>query len=131
MTTTDEIKYAAMTRIAGQSEEAALDVLSEGGKYRAFVSALERGDAIVGNTVSVSTSAIALRAGGANATNRRAISVQNKGTNPIYVGPSTVTAANGFEVAVGASVSFPLSESATLYGIAPSGTQDIRVVEVS
>jgi hypothetical protein len=131
MTTIDEIKYGGMTRIAGQSEEAAMDVLADCGKDRAFVSSVERGTAIVHGAVSVTTSPTALRVGAGDATNRRSLLIQNRGTQPIFVGGATVSTLTGIEIEIGTSMNVPLGEAQTLYGVAASGTHDVRVMEVS
>lgn len=130
-TGTDELQYSGMTRIAGQTENAALDVEPICGKNRAAVESVERAGAMLGASKTVSTTALALRVGASDATNRRGIFVQNKGTLSVFLGPATVTTANGIELAIGASMFLAIGEAATLYAIAASGSHDVRVLEVT
>ncbi len=60
---------------------------------------------------------------------RGAITVQNLGTTPVYVGPAGVTAANGLLLpgVVGATVTIPTT--AAVFGIASTGTQPVAVLE--
>ena len=51
------------------------------------------------------------------------------GGNTIFVGPSTVTAANGLELPKGALQSFWLAETDVLYGIVASSTQALMVMQ--
>lgn len=127
----EELKYSLMTRIAGEEENAAMDVQLECGQNRAQVSSVERAAALVHGAVSVSTSVVALRVGAANEPNRRSILIQNQGPLSVYVGGANVTTANGYELALKAGVEFALSEAQTLYAISASGTQNVRVLEVS
>jgi hypothetical protein len=126
----EELKYSLMTRIAGEEENAAMDVQVECGQNRAQVSSLERGAALIHGAVSVSTTAVAMRVGAGNATNRRSILIQNQGPLSVYIGGASVTTANGYELALKAGVEFAIGESQTLYAIAASGTQNVRVLEV-
>jgi len=51
------------------------------------------------------------------------------GGNTIFIGPSTVTTANGFELHKGEAVSFWLAETDVLYGIVASATQALMVMQ--
>lgn len=130
-TDSEELKYSLMTRIAGEEENAAMDVQPECGQNRAQVSSVERGAALVHGALSVSTTAVALRVGAANAENRRSILIQNQGPLSVYIGGAGVTTANGYELALKAGIEFALSENQTLYAVAANGTQNVRVLEVS
>lgn len=60
---------------------------------------------------------------------RGAITVTNHGTNPVYIGTGTVTAANGLLLpgVVGASVTIPTN--AQIAGIATGGAQTVSYLE--
>lgn len=60
---------------------------------------------------------------------RGAITIVNHGTNPVYIGTGTVTAANGLLLpgVVGASVTIPTS--AQIAGIATGGAQTVSYLE--
>ena len=51
------------------------------------------------------------------------------GGNTIFVGPSTVTVANGLELPKGALQSFWLAETDVLYGIVATSTQAVMVMQ--
>jgi hypothetical protein len=51
------------------------------------------------------------------------------GGNTIFVGPSTVTAANGYELHKGETATFWLAETDVLYGIVASATQALMVMQ--
>lgn len=61
---------------------------------------------------------------------RKRIIIQNVSSNDIYVDDTNaVTTAGGGKIAKGASFEMTLGPSATIWGIAGSGTNDIRVWE--
>lgn len=63
---------------------------------------------------------------------RRTIMVKNKGNKPIYLGATGVTAAAGFEVAAGATISVDLGQNVDLYAIADTGqTVACRVLQLA
>lgn len=125
----DELQYSTMTRLAGQTENVALDVEEDCGKNRAYTSAISRIGGIVNAAVSVTNVSTLLKAGVANATNRLTIVIQNLGTLSIYIGGSGVTVSNGIRVDVGETWILSIAESASLYAIAASGSHNIRVME--
>jgi len=51
------------------------------------------------------------------------------GGNTVFVGPSTVTVANGLELPKGALQSFWLAETDVLYGIVATSTQALMVMQ--
>lgn len=130
-TGSDELQYSGLTRLAGASEEFAADVTQEGGKNRLATTAMERFDSAVTGAVTVGTSAVALRVGVANQTNRRALLIQNLGPSPIFIGGPAVTTATGLRVAVQGAVVISASESYTEYAIAATASNDVRVREMA
>lgn len=87
--------------------------------------------AIAARRVSVEVTATRLDtvADDADSISGQSILVRNKGTVSVYIGPSNVTTATGFELAVGESASFEASVGDALYGIAASGGQTVHVLE--
>lgn len=79
--------------------------------------------------VSVTTGATRLDTieGGSN----RVVScaVYNNGTATVYLGGSGVTAAAGYPLGAGLHMSFPLDSTDGLFGVAATGTVEVRVVE--
>ncbi len=68
---------------------------------------------------------------GAAVANRRSVLLQNRGTASIFVGPTGVTAATGFEVPRGASWESQLGPAITLFAVTAAGTADVRFVQLS
>lgn len=131
-TTLDEIRNSMMTRIAGQTENVALDVETEAGKNRAYVSSFEVASSGLYGAKNVSTTAVALYVGTGNQQNRRVIVIQNLGNQDIYIGFDTsVTVNNGFAVFAKTSLSIPVGSTVTVYGITASGTQSVRILEMA
>lgn len=62
---------------------------------------------------------------------RLRILIQNNGSLPIFVGQTGVTTATGLEVSKGSTLSLELGESIDLYGIAASGSQDVRILQLA
>jgi hypothetical protein len=123
--------YSDVTRLTGDDELVAATIEANCGKNRLAVNSVERAALLAHGAISVSTTPVALRVGAANLTNRRSILIQNQGPLSVYIGGATVTTANGYELALKAGVEFAMGESQTLYAIAASGTQNVRVLEVS
>ena len=129
--TGNQIKFGPVVKIAGQSEEVGMDVLTEGGKNRAYVSSIERFTTMEFGRVSVTTSQVALKVGAGALANRRGILVQNLGTGSIYVGKTGVLTTTGFKIAPESSMWFAAAETVGLFAIAAAGTQDVGLMEVA
>jgi hypothetical protein len=79
------------------------------------------------HAVSVGTSAVRLDRHPA----RNYVHVRNNGTTTLYVGfDSAVTTATGWPVPPGSELPLRLAPTVPVYGIAASGTLDVRVLEV-
>jgi hypothetical protein len=81
--------------------------------------------------VSVDTTAGGVAVFASPLAGRRKVVVQNLGTKEIYLGFGTVTSANGFRVAAGATWSDELGPDLALKAIAASGTQNVRVFQTA
>lgn len=81
---------------------------------------------------AVSTTAIALTAAAAIA-GRKWLYVANEGNKSMYIGPSGVSAANGFPVHMGQQSEFRIGASVApfIIGEAGSSAEDIRVMQLS
>lgn len=85
--------------------------------------------AISSSSVTVTTSATLLFQADADGT--EVVLFNNDhgvGGHTTYVGPSDVTAATGLPVEAGASLSFRLRPNEAVYGIASTGSHEIRVM---
>ena len=80
-----------------------------------------------GSVVTVGTSATAIATGKVGASYVYLHAPTGGGT--IFVGPSTVTTANGLELHKGEAVSFWLAETDVLYGIVATSTQALMVMQ--
>lgn len=85
---------------------------------RQFV--VERGATIAHGQVSVTTSAASFIA---SSTTRRSLTIQNLGTDYVYLGASGITANNGIRLAPGQTFVLDKSPNAQVFAIASSGTQ--------
>jgi len=85
--------------------------------------------AILGTPVSVLATATALPA--ANLPGRTRVSVQNRGNKSVFIGHSTVTLANGTEIAAGGSAIFEAGDQVNLFAISGTAGQDVRVLELA
>lgn len=62
---------------------------------------------------------------------QQVLAVHNNGTATVYIGDEAVTTANGFPLSAGASMSIEVDSSAdAIFGVAASGTIEVRVLEV-
>lgn len=58
------------------------------------------------------------------------ITIQNLGTNPVYIGnSSSVAVGNGFPIPGVAGASITLPATVAIYGIASGGTQNVAVLK--
>jgi hypothetical protein len=80
-----------------------------------------------GSVVTVGTSATVLATGKTGAS--WVYFHAPAGGNTIFVGPSTVTVANGYELHKGETATFWLAETDVLYGIVASATQALMVMQ--
>ena len=123
--------YSDVTRLTGENELVAATIEENCGKNRLAVNSVERGDSLSHAAISVAQSAVALKVGATNLTNRRTIVIQNQGPKSIFVGGASVTTANGVEVFLKSTLIIDISESQTVYAISATGTQNVRIFEVS
>lgn len=79
--------------------------------------------------ISVSTTAIALPTSPLAA--RKKIVIQNLGNKAVFVGASSVTAADGIRIAAGGNWETEAGPAIALYAISSGGTQDVRVYEIA
>lgn len=83
---------------------------------------VERGATIAHGSASVTTTAAQVLA---LATGRRSATIQNLGTDYIYIGATGITANNGLRLAAGQTVVIDKSPTAAIFAIAASGTQAV------
>lgn len=83
-------------------------------------------------TISASRVTVDTTAGGvaiaSSISGGRSIVVRHRGTNPVYLGPSGVTTATGFQLNAGDAVQFDLSGGDSLFGIVASGSETLHVM---
>ena len=81
---------------------------------------VERGATIAHGQVSVTTTSASFIA---SSTTRRSLTIQNLGTDYVYLGASGITANNGIRLAPGQAFVLDKSPNAQVFAIAASGTQ--------
>jgi hypothetical protein len=86
----------------------------------------------VQGAITVSSTATAVRVGGANLANRKSLSAFNNGTQTLYWGyTSGVTTSSGTPLYKNQTIFFDIGPDVTVYLIAASATHDVRVTELS
>jgi hypothetical protein len=81
-------------------------------------------------SITVGNSAVAIRVGGSNLSNRKSLVANNNSNAIIYWGyDSSVTTANGMPWAIGQTVSWAVGDSVTIYAIAGAPNKNVRVAE--
>ena len=85
---------------------------------------IERGATIDSSNVSVTTSNTSIVA---SATDRRSVTLQNLGTDYVYLGKTGVAANTGVRLAPGQTFVLDKSPNAALFGLAASGTQTVSI----
>jgi hypothetical protein len=85
---------------------------------------IERGATIGHTSASVTTSAASVLA---SASTRRTITVQNLGTDYVWLGATGVTVGSGLRLAPGQTAVIDRSPNAQLFAIASSGTQSVSI----
>ena len=83
---------------------------------------VERGTVIAHGSASVTTTAAQVLA---LAATRRSATIQNLGTDYIYIGATGISANNGLRLAAGQTVVIDKSPTAAIFAIAASGTQAV------
>lgn len=82
--------------------------------------------AVVVSRVTVGTSATLIYT--APIANMGRVVVRNPSTVSVYVGPSGVTTATGFEIAAGDALGINLALGDTLYGVVAAATQVVHTI---
>lgn len=123
-----------LTSIDADTSTIAGDTTSIDALLTAAVDALGRvtvndspNNAIEDTAVSVLATATALP----QLANRTRMFIQNNGDKSIFVGKAAVTTANGLEVSKGGTLILEAGPALAFFAISASGTQDVRVLELS
>jgi hypothetical protein len=87
--------------------------------------------ALAHSAVAVDTTAGGTDLVGTDLANRKYLNVYNGGNRKIYLGNSGVTSVNGFPVSPGSYLEMRAGASIDIHAISASGTQDIRILELS
>lgn len=122
---------APATGTAVTGDKFAQDVYIQGGGVTGTITPSGLTIAIRNTTMDVTDVATPLPASAL--AQRNSMTVDNYGTDPLYVGPATVTAdsvvgtTSGRRINVGESFNLDIRDSIVLYGIAPAG-KTIRVL---
>jgi len=84
---------------------------------------------VLSSSINIGTSPTKIPS--SNLTERKTLTIRNNGSNTIFIGGSGVTTTDGYPLKPNESMDIDLDAGATLYGIVASGTEDLRVLEVS
>lgn len=123
-------------KVGSRSESGALSAVGDGDRadllsddFRRIYVNSGANISVEETAVSVTTTATALPA--TALTGRRKIYVQNLDNQPIFLGGSGVTTANGIRIAAGAVFEDEVGDDVGLFAINASGTADVRVLELA
>lgn len=85
--------------------------------------------ALSSTSVNVTSTATALPSS-ALAT-RNSMIIQNLSTTDLYIGSNLVTTASGLKLTAESLIVLPISNLVTVYGIANTGSNEVRILEAS
>jgi len=88
-------------------------------------------DGVATTAVSVDTTVGGVQLVSSALTERKYIEIQNLDSKSIFLGPSGVTTSNGLRIPAKGSWSGKVGANVSLYAIAPSGTADVRILELA
>jgi hypothetical protein len=81
---------------------------------------------------SVSMTAVAAKIPATPLAGRRVLIIQNVGSETVYIGASTVTSAQGFDIAAGDSLTLLVMNTLDVYGIcAAAKTSTVKALELA
>lgn len=122
-------------KVGGRAVSGALTAVDSGDRYdllgdlyrRTYVNS-SRNISMLNSQASVTTAAAEVLA--TPLAGRREVTIQNEGSQSVYIGSSAlVTAANGIKISKNSSATFEFGEDINIFMIADSGTQDVRFLE--
>jgi len=128
----NELQSSGMTKIIGSASDGAeqTPVKSTANGDLNVNDMLDNGG--VQGAISVSTTAVAVRVGGSNLANRKALTAHNNGTATLYWGyTNAVTTATGTPLMRNQFAVWDAGPNTTIWIIAASGTHDVRVTEAA
>jgi hypothetical protein len=117
----EELRSSGVTRMVGQREDYAADVVPECGEHALVTTYQFLKEEIVSAKLIVGNTAIELKAGTNRLSKRKTIIIKPFGK--IYIGGAGVTTANGFELAPRQTFIISASENVAIYSIAVSDTE--------
>lgn len=123
-------------KVGSRAESGVLSAVSDGDRadllsdsYRRVYINSGANISVLASAVTITTTATAVP--GTALTGRRVISVQNKGSKPIFLGDAAVTASTGTEISVGGSWEGEAGDDIALFAITASSTSNVRILELA
>jgi hypothetical protein len=99
------------------------------GNLRVAASFSAPNSAIASVAVTVGTTEVALP--GSALSGRDEVTIQNLGSQSIFIGPTGVTTASGLEISKKSNMTIQLGPSVSVFGISGTAGQNVRVFEVA
>jgi len=123
----DELKSSGVTRLVGQEEDYAADVVPECDKFALVTTYPFLKTSVNHASITVGATLVELKVGSSRLANRKTLLIQPQ-NGKIYIGGAGVTTATGFELANKQTFIIAVSEDVPIYAIATSNT-NVRIIE--
>lgn len=125
-----DLHWSTVSRITGQNEEHAVDVLPIAGRNRLATESVD----LISDTFShavktVTTTPLLLTVGGSALENRKTLMIQNVGNRDIFIGDSSVSAANGIILYRKGTITLSVASNVAFYAVTDSSTSSVLIFE--
>jgi len=127
-TTSEELRYSQIMRVAGQGEDYAVDVHPIAGKHRMAVESADVLTSGVSGAITVGTTAIEAKVGASRLANRRVLTIQPT-NGPVWIGVGApITTSTGTQLFTNQLLTMSVGDVA-VYVIANAAGRDVRITE--
>jgi hypothetical protein len=127
-TTSDELRYSEIVRVAGQAEDFAVDVYPLAGKNRISADAIDIVSSGVSGAITVGTSAVEAKVGASRLANRKMLTIQPT-NGPVWIGVGTsITTATGTQIFTNQVLTLSVGD-VTVFVISNAAGRDVRITE--
>jgi len=127
-TTSDELRYSEIVRVAGQAEDFAVDVYPLAGKNRISADAIDIVSSGVSGAITVGTSAVEAKVGASRLANRKMLTIQPT-NGPVWIGVGTsITSSTGTQIFTNQVLTLSVGD-VPVYIVSAAAGRDVRITE--